>query len=259
MEVNNIIKELKTLQELLISKQSKEESLKEIRKELHLNYDIKFNTLGTFDNNNKKNYILSKIGKAPEYIKPKLFLPNLVKKAKEEHQTKVKKYNEDYRKAEIEYYNEFNEIRNKLKNEDENNKKACINKIEANYNKVEKEIKLIINLIEKTTIISKAYWDINSVSKILAYFENKRVETIKEAVNMFHEEKRFEEEKETAQKHREKIENMIADLRKDIDEINERIDSELVDFQFKLSSFELKINEVYDKVNEVSWNIHNEY
>ena len=259
MEVNNIIKELKTLQELLISKQSKEELLKEIRKELSFNYDRKFNTLEKFDNNNKKNYILSKIGKAPEYIKPRLILPNLVKKAKEEHQSKVKKYNEDYVKAEIEYNTEFKEIRNKLKNEDENNKKACLNKIQENYNKLDKEIKLIINSIEKTTIISKDYCDINSVSKILSYFENKRVETIKEAINMFHEEKRFEEEKELAQKHREKIETMIVDLRKDIDKINERIDSEMVDLQFKFSSFELKINDIENKLNEVYWNSQNHY
>ena len=209
MEAKNTITELKDLLELLVVKESKERVLRDLQNELNSNYDSKFNSLVKFDNNNKAKYISTQIGEKPIYIEPKLKLPNFINRAKEEYQAKLKKYNEEYKKAEIEYYEVFKEARQRLKNEDEFNKNECYSKVKENYSKKEKELKILLNEIEKTKIIPKAYWNRNAISKIVTYFANNRVDTMKEAINMFHEEKRLGEERELAQKHREKIENMI--------------------------------------------------
>ena len=273
MQAINILKELKELQQLLNLKETKETLLSDVQKALNADYDKVFCKLEQFDSVMKKNYISSKTGEKPVYVAPKLRLPNFIKRAKDEYQAKLDKYNETYKQTEQEYYYCFKEKRAKLKNEDERDKTEYINQLREKQFKAEKELEYILNSLETTTIISKTYWKEIVVLKIISYFENNRVDTMKEAINMFHEEKRLEEEKELAQKHREKIEKMIQDLRNDMNKMITKIDDDLEDFECRLSMFESKIEDAYSKANEaletadsaynkadeVYWNNRNNY
>lgn len=142
-----------------------------------------------FDKENKEKFIVYRIGPAP--AKPKgiirLAVP-LYKKKKRAFEEANKEYCDKYQQVEKEYYEKYANKRTKLESEETAEISYNIKKTEKEFEEVQYNYLIAVRNLNEDKTLSDKLKRIEVVTKLLEYFEEQRVDSYKEAINLYYEE-----------------------------------------------------------------------
>ena len=156
-----------------------------------------------FDIENKESYIKEKIGSKPVAPKGliKLAFPiYLAKKAKFEKD--IVDYQNKYTLAEKAYYFDNQEKRTELQKTANQEKRDATTKIEEEFELANQAYQKVTTCIKDSTIVNEKYKSIEIVTALIDYLCDCRADNLKEAINLWHEEKQKRIEMEKAEAHR---------------------------------------------------------
>ena len=252
METSVIIEKLKEL-ENLSDKYETVLSQKEDADEALLSAQNYFpNRLKSFDDKYKNEFIKNKIGEEPQEL-GKWNPLKLMKNKREEIERLRKEYFEKRNEAKKEYYQLNQKRRDELRKEDEADKTNRINIAMSRVKQADEDLNSIHQVWEQYKILPDKLRTTVVIKKLILFFEEGRVENIKEAINLYYEEEGKEEQERLAAEHRRKMEKAIEEQNMKIQELVqkiENIDSE-VDTALNLANEAVyKADEAYSKAEE---------
>lgn len=181
------------------------QALKELRDKIHrfeiINSELENNlaalnrararqprAVGDFDSYNKDLYILDRIGKAPE--KPK----GIVKLAIPVYRSKMKAYEKEYAEykarynsCERDYYNEYAQKRHELEIEEKKAIENGIHQAEKNFEETKLRFSSAEKELHEDNILNEKYKRLDIVDQLIGYFEDERVDSIPNALNLYYE------------------------------------------------------------------------
>ncbi|QIW52116.1 hypothetical protein [Pseudolactococcus raffinolactis] len=186
--------------------------------------------LSRFDDEYLPKFINDKnLGKKPKefiIIDPR----RISKKRDNQRKLKIENYNKEISKATEEYYLANENQREKFKvldkEEKENKIKEAEKKVEIKHNIFETESQKI----EACELLPSSLISTEIIEKLIGYFKNWRADTIKEAINIYFEEKWKIEESKKNRVLFQKIENQLTEtneLIKQVDNQTQQISNEL--------------------------------
>lgn len=185
-----------------------------------------------FDRNNMEKYIVSKIGQKPE--KPagllKLAVPVYLAK-KKEYEKSLEEYNVQYSYYQKKYYDAFAEKRKKLDEEEKAEIEQCIQVATAKFNVVKAELSSAEEEMNSDETVGPKLKNTAAISKLIEYFQEQRVDSLKEAINLYYDER-----------HRLKLENYAREQKEILKEITESVE-EAVE---KAETAALRAEEAFD-------------
>lgn len=142
-----------------------------------------------FDVTHKKVFIASRAGVEP--VKPK----GAIKVAIPIYLSKMKAYDKEYaeymvryHKAEKEYYAEFKDTREKLDSEEKAELSFAIQLAEEAFSHTTEAYQLAATVLNANETVSAKLKDATIVATLIEYFQDQRVDSIKDAVNLYYEE-----------------------------------------------------------------------
>ena len=185
-----IINRLNSLSLNLKAKSKLDEEISAMMKKLVHEKTRPIIKLDQFDSEHKRVFVLKKVGDAP--IKPVKVLAIVVpvyKKKKKEYEENLARYNEAVCAAEEEYYTTFGEEREALRQADNKEREDAIQEITSELDKVRNKLDEITKTIEAEDIIGVSLKNVADVQLLIDIFDNRRADTIKEAVNILFEDK----------------------------------------------------------------------
>lgn len=142
-----------------------------------------------FDAVQKEIFIEARAGAAP--VKPKgaikLAVPLYLSK-KKAYEKEHAEYMVRYKNAEQEYYAEFKDTREKLESEEKTERTFEIQLAEAAVTKANEAYQVAATALSNNNIVSDKLKDVDVIQTLIDYFQDQRVDTMKEAVNLYYEE-----------------------------------------------------------------------
>lgn len=114
-------------------------------------------------------------------------------------------------------------------NETADDKAGIISVAQEKLNHTEDNLMDICLIWEKDELLSERLRNTTAIRKMLEFFEDGRVDTMKEAVNLYYDETRKDEEARLAPEHHEKIESAIEQQNITIQEVADKVDSVTAD------------------------------
>ena len=202
MERNQIIDRLNSLVANLGEKARLEQDISTLAKKLNYEKTRSIKKVEYFDSTHKADFIASKVGDKP--VKPTKALAILVPvylKKKKEYEAELEKYNSAVQSAEKEYYITFEHERNALIEADNKEREMAIQDLSTRIEVSKSKLEEIVELIEKEDIIGPSLKNILDVQLLVEIFDNKRADTVKEAVNVLFEDKHRKRMEELQEEH----------------------------------------------------------
>ena len=197
MEREEILSELRVLLSIIQIADEKTAVLSEAENELARANEFSGDRLRSFDEANQDAFIKARIGEEPH--KPK----GLIKLAVPVYMSRKKDYEKalaEYRKAYDEtfqaYLEAYADQRKALEQEDAEERSRKIQSAQSVKFKAEEQVRQALELLNANTLLSDRLKTTESVSCLIEYFEDSRVDTLKEAVNLYYDDqhrKRLEE------------------------------------------------------------------
>ena len=171
--------------------------------------DIQNHFLGKlydYDQIHKEAFITENLGMPPTEPKGliKFVVPVYLSK-KSKYKKTLQKYQKLYPLAESAYRNEYRTERNALEQQDELEKEKALHSIREKTTVLKKHHDEIMKAIEFDNTLSDRLKKKEIVSEILGYFDDGRVSTLKEAVNLWYDEQRKSEAERKEDEHRERL------------------------------------------------------
>ena len=202
MERNQIIDRLNSLVANLSEKARLEQDISALAKKLNYEKTRPIKKVEFFDSTHKADFIASKVGDKP--VKPTkalaILVPVYVKK-KKEYEAELEKYNSEVQSAEKEYYITFENERKGLIEADNKEREAAIHDLSTKLEISKSKLEEIVELIEKEDIVGLSLKNTLDVQLLIEIFDNKRADTIKEAVNVLFEDKHRKRMEELQEEH----------------------------------------------------------
>lgn len=164
--------------------------------------------LEKFDVENKEKFIVGFAGESPK-PNSKLNPLNYTFKRKEAEKKAFQGYFEQKARAEEIYYDIYRDERNAFDLEDKADKEEKILKAKTKLAEIEEKVVFAKERWSKNTLLSERLRNTKAISDMMRFYEDGRVETLKEAINLFYDESRKDEEARLAAEHRKKLEEMI--------------------------------------------------
>ena len=162
--------------------------------------------LAVFDDANKPGFIAEKIGEKP--IAPhgliKLALPVYLSKKKKYDEAKAF-YDRAYPLAEAAYREKFNDERKALAEKDKTEQTEAIAIAQAAVERAKEKYDLASKALADDCTLNQKFKETEIVKQLIEFFEEGRVESLKEAINLWYDEKRKDEEEERAEEHRQEL------------------------------------------------------
>lgn len=208
MEKQQLIEQLKELEEITELYDSALEKVKAAKDKLTSAELFVPKLLKEFDFTYKNDFIIQKIGEEPKSL-GKWNPLNLSKKKRESVRATKEEYARKRVEAETEYYRLNENKRNMLKVKDEEAKKNRIINAKKQLHEAEANFDRVSLLWKQDELLSDRLRNSVVIRKLIEFFEDGRVDTMKEAVNLYYDEMRKDEEESRAAEHRERIETEI--------------------------------------------------
>ena len=189
MDRNECIRILKDLLAQIESLSSATSDLDMAKAELNELYTKSPSAVRDFDSTQKKAFIESKVGHEPTKPKGaiKLAVPVYLSKKKAYDKTYAD-YMERYKKAEKEYYAEYKDTREKLESEEKATIAFEIQLAEDALNRAIEKYQSAAALLSENEVLSEKLKNALIVATLIEYFQDQRVDCIKDAVNLYYEE-----------------------------------------------------------------------
>ena len=190
MERNQIIDRLHSLLTNLNEKSKLEQDIPMLVKKLTYEKTRTVTKVENFDSAHKSQFIESKVGDKPaKPVKALAIIVPVYLKKKKEYETELEKYNAAVQSTEKEYYATFEKERKDLIEKDNKEREIAIKELSLKLETSKTRLKEIVLLIEKEDIIGLSLKNILDVQLLIEIFDNKRADSIKEAVNALFEDK----------------------------------------------------------------------
>ncbi len=197
MEVKAIVERLQRLAQNLSDRIQLEQQLSSLQKRLQHEENQANDKLNQFDSMHKDKYISKKAGEMPK--KPNkalaIILPVFTKK-KKEYDAAVEKRKARIKAAENEYYSAFEGERRSLIEAYNKEREAVIEKYSLSIDEINGKLDSVNSQIENEEIVGASMKNLSDIQLLVEIFDNKRADSIKEAVNVILEDehrKRMEE------------------------------------------------------------------
>lgn len=223
MDRIEIIESLSKLADISAQYETALNEYREAKQNMRLAEEYTPNRVVTFDAQNKSKYVYEQIGDGPKKL-GKWNPLKLSKKKRDAVYAARKAYFKNKAETEKQYYIVYENKRNELKKEDDEDKAGRILDAQNNLQNSEKIFQSAKNLWEQDTLLSERLRNENTIRKMLMFFEDGRVDSMKEAVNLYFEETWKDEEARLAAEHRAKIESTLEEQNKTIEELIDKID-----------------------------------
>lgn len=201
-QLNNLLANLQNLREIEVELTQAKRKLEKV--------DTHFEgKLAVFDREHQEKFIMQRIGPAPTAptaptgivkLAFPLYLSKKAKYQKEQaiYESRLARVLDDYMKvysaerAELETADKANYDAAKLQASD------YVSSVQAKYSEV-------FSSVKADTTISERFKNISDLKEILSFFEDGRVDTLKEAVNLWFDERRKDEEAQREAEHRQEM------------------------------------------------------
>lgn len=159
--------------------------------------------LDIFDSEQKGKFIAQRIGSEPS--KPtgliKLAVPvYLMRKSK--YETEIKDYNTKYQLVEADYYMTYKSEREALAQSDKVEKLNAVNAAKSDLEMASKKHTNALAAVNSDATVSERFKNAEDIMKLIEFFNDGRADTLKEAVNLWFDEKRKDEESQKEEEHR---------------------------------------------------------
>lgn len=162
--------------------------------------------LGAFDDAHKPRFIADKIGEKP--VKPhgliKFVVPVYLSKRKK-YMEEIKFYYQEYAWAEAAYREKYKDERNALATQDKVEQAEAITRAQTNAETAKQKYDLAVQALVDDCTVNQKFKEVEIVQQLITFFEEGRVDSLKEAINLWYDEKRKDEEEERAEAHRQKL------------------------------------------------------
>ena len=162
--------------------------------------------LGAFDDAHKPRFIANKIGEKP--VKPngliKLVVPVYLSQKKKYIEAK-EFYDRAYPLAEAAYREKYKDERNVLATQDKVEQAEAITRAQTNVEIAKKNYELAAQVVVEDCTVNQKFKEVEIVLQLITFFEEGRVDSLKEAINLWYDEKRKDEEQERTEAHRQKL------------------------------------------------------
>lgn len=244
MNREELIKELGDFCNFLAALEEKKVCLKKKKEQYNYALDNPKKYLKSFDDDNIIRFIENEIGTKPTFIEPVFFK----KKAKIKYEEKLAIYNDAKKKATQKYYEVYDEHRKKLKQKEDDENQLLTSSLKTELISIEKDFIALQNKVNSYNLLHPNYWKVNIVNKILTYLCERRADTIKEALNLYHTDLREDEYQRQFTKHQQEINEAIFDIKKKAEEalINSIVTKE------RCAELSLKVNNNANLLNSLS-------
>ena len=203
MEKTDIISQLISLREDLESQLREKDAFNKarlIRQSIRYSFRTK---LDLFDEAHKADYILSVVGAKPEKPKGIIKITIPVYKAKKaQYENAIIEYQKQCKLAEKAYYYDYKSQREKLEKTADQEIKEAVDAAEAEYQRADQALRTITDRIGSNAIVGSKYKTIEIVSMLIEFLQDGRADTVKEAINLWHDEESKKIEMEKAEAHR---------------------------------------------------------
>lgn len=190
MDKQKMIDELYQLNDKIDRVNVAKKNFEKAKKQLSESKKVIPKSVENFDRNNRESYIRKQIGAEP--IKPggivKLAVPKYIAQ-KKEYKKKLEEYNQRYCEMSKKYYIEFADTRNRLEINEKEKISKGIKQAESEKIKAQKEFEIANNELNSDTLLSEKLKEKEIISDLIEYFNEGRAETMKEAINIYYEEK----------------------------------------------------------------------
>ena len=189
MQNEIVIKSLRSLIENVTELDETESKIKKAENDLIELKNKPFIAVADFDKEYKECYIASKIGTEPQKPSKALIIavPVYLKNLKE-YKEKLQSYKKTYKIFEDDYYEKNRETRNKLEKEEQEERNIQIKSAEKILSNLHKRYTSLKKIIDNETIVSNSLKKVDTLQMLLSFFEEDRVDNIREAVNLLYEE-----------------------------------------------------------------------
>ncbi|KYP19812.1 MULTISPECIES: hypothetical protein [Streptococcus] len=217
MSDEKIVDELASLLRVVKEYEDDVLKIKNINSKIEEINSEKLNELKKFDEEYLNKYIRENLGEAPKPLK-KINPKKLIKKYSEKNEKDIIDYNQNKEQVIKQYYNVFNSQRMEIEEQARQERLAILDQLNTEIKILDQKIEEIELELSKIDYIPEQLLKSDVISQLITYFELKRVDSIKEAINIFFYE--FEMKK-----------------------ISE-------DFEERINSLEEKIDDYYDLISE---------
>lgn len=203
MEKKEALERLKALDSIICEYETTKANLDRAKTKLGNATNSYPSKLNAFDNATKESFIAERIGNKP--VKPtgpiKLAVPvYLVKKSN--YEKALHDYEEMRSQAENDYMESYSETRAKLEAEDKAGYQNAVEKAREALSIAQKAFDYAKDKLATDDLISDKLKNKETVWTLIEYFKDQRADTLKEAVNLWYDEKRKDEEEARAEEHR---------------------------------------------------------
>lgn len=212
MNTNDSINALKHLLTLIMDESAAMRDYASAKEHLKNVTDFYATKLGAFDEANKPGFIAEKIGEEP--IAPhgliKLAVPVYLSK-KKKYAAAKEFYDKAYPLAEAAYRERFNEERTALAAQDKVEQAEAILAAQISVETEKKKYDMAAEALAADCTVNQKFKDAAIIRQLIEFFDEGRVETLKEAINLWYDEKRKDEEEERAEAHRQELLELEAE------------------------------------------------
>ena len=205
---SNIKNQLEEILAMSLQYEMSLENLKNATEAVQNAQDFIPSKLSTFDKENKDQYIHNIVGDEPKQLSKWNPLSH-TKRKKEEMRAAVEDYNQKLAQATAQYYEEYKNKRLQLEYEDSNDKELMIKDSNALLESATLQKEKAEVAWKANTLLSEKLRNSHVIKHLIEYFEDGRVDSLKEAVNLYYDDIYKEKESKLAEEHRQKLEQII--------------------------------------------------
>ena len=141
------------------------------------------NRLSEFDKGNKELFIFSRAGEEPRFNSAGIFNS---RKRKEEYEEARYEYALNKEAAEMEYLQVYREKRAELDRLDKEDKATRLQRAEEGLKSANEKVEQLNALFKEKQIVSDRLCKKEILKKMMTYFEDNRVDTLREAINLYY-------------------------------------------------------------------------
>lgn len=179
MEREETLAQLQTLLQEITDEKRTAKALQIASEKLSQAMAFESTRLEAFDDQYKYSYIVKRTGPEPE--KPNVLL-KLIYQSK--YEAELAEYRARYDLAEHEYFKEYAEPRARLRAEDEAEKSTILQNAQTEYDEALRTHKSVEDALNANNFLIEKFKNKTTVSRFISYFEDQRVDTLKEAINL---------------------------------------------------------------------------
>ncbi len=139
-----------------------------------------------FDRAHKETYVISQIGRAPLRPREKIEV-TVVDRTRKRYEKDFADYKKKYNRFSEAYYEDYAEQRRKLEAEEQKDIATEILQSKKQYEEARTKADRAKEAVDEDDSLGRRMKDIETVDALIGYVEDRRADTVKEAVNLYYE------------------------------------------------------------------------